>query len=32
MKYGKIVGIDKPVSRLVMGVDNQRNSSQAWAR
>ncbi|MDQ3328170.1 MAG: aldo/keto reductase, partial [Chloroflexota bacterium] len=24
MKYGKIEGIDKPVSRLVMGVDNQR--------
>ena len=23
MKYGRIVGIEKPVSRLVMGVDNQ---------
>ncbi|MDP9379178.1 MAG: aldo/keto reductase [Chloroflexota bacterium] len=24
MKYGRIEGLDKPVSRLVMGVDNQR--------
>ena len=24
MKYGQIEGVDKPVSRLVMGVDNQR--------
>jgi len=26
MRYGRIAGLDKPVSRLVMGVDNQR----AW--
>jgi predicted dehydrogenase/aryl-alcohol dehydrogenase-like predicted oxidoreductase len=25
MQYGKIAGIDKPVSRLVLGVDNQEN-------
>ncbi|MBI4976836.1 MAG: aldo/keto reductase [Spirochaetes bacterium] len=29
MKYGKVPGIDKPVSRLVMGVDNQSVLSQA---
>ncbi|MBV9230660.1 MAG: aldo/keto reductase, partial [Chloroflexi bacterium] len=25
MKYGHIAGVDKPISRLVMGVDNQRS-------
>lgn len=29
MTYGKIPGLDKPVSRLVMGVDNQNTLSQA---
>lgn len=24
MKYGQIAGVDKPISRLIMGVDNQR--------
>jgi aryl-alcohol dehydrogenase-like predicted oxidoreductase len=27
--YGRIAGVDKPVSRLVMGVDNQQTISQA---
>ncbi len=29
MKYGDIRGIDKPLSRMVMGCDNQRNFAQA---
>ena len=29
MKYGRIPGIGKPVSRLVMGVDNQRTMPHA---
>ncbi|QBD77510.1 oxidoreductase [Ktedonosporobacter rubrisoli] len=29
MKYGRLPGIDKPISRLVMGVDNQRTWSHA---
>lgn len=29
MKYGKIPGLEKQVSRLVMGVDNQRNFAHA---
>ncbi|HEV7300867.1 MAG TPA: aldo/keto reductase [Tepidisphaeraceae bacterium] len=29
MKYGRIAGIDKEVSRLVMGCDNQQNLSHA---
>jgi predicted dehydrogenase/aryl-alcohol dehydrogenase-like predicted oxidoreductase len=29
MKYGRIAGVDKPVSRLVMGVDNQRTLPHA---
>jgi len=29
MRYGRIAGIDKPVSRLVMGVDNQRTMPHA---
>jgi aryl-alcohol dehydrogenase-like predicted oxidoreductase len=29
MRYGQIAGIDKPVSRLVMGTDNQRTMSHA---
>jgi predicted dehydrogenase/aryl-alcohol dehydrogenase-like predicted oxidoreductase len=29
MKYGHIDGIDMPVSRMVMGCDNQRNFAQA---
>ncbi|MEX0774352.1 MAG: aldo/keto reductase [Phycisphaeraceae bacterium] len=31
MKYGKVPGLDKPVSRLVMGVDNQRSITHASA-
>jgi predicted dehydrogenase/predicted oxidoreductase len=31
MRYGKVDGIDKPVSRLVLGVDNQRTISHAAA-
>ncbi len=29
MKYGRIDGLDKPVSRLVIGTDNQRTFAQA---
>lgn len=29
MKYGQIEGVSKPISRLVMGADNQRNLSYA---
>jgi predicted dehydrogenase/aryl-alcohol dehydrogenase-like predicted oxidoreductase len=29
MKYGQLAGVDKPVSRLVMGVDNQSTWSHA---
>jgi aryl-alcohol dehydrogenase-like predicted oxidoreductase len=29
MKYGKVAGLDKPVSRLVMGVDNQTQIAHA---
>ena len=29
MHYGNIAGIEKPVSRLVMGCDNQPNAEQA---
>ncbi|HEY7413702.1 MAG TPA: aldo/keto reductase [Ktedonobacteraceae bacterium] len=29
MKYGHIPGVEKPMSRLVMGVDNQRNMPHA---
>lgn len=29
MRYGELPGIDKPISRLVMGVDNQRALSHA---
>jgi predicted dehydrogenase/aryl-alcohol dehydrogenase-like predicted oxidoreductase len=29
MKYGSIAGVDKPISRLVMGVDNQTSWSHA---
>lgn len=29
MRYGRIPGIDKPLSRLVMGVDNQPNAEHA---
>jgi predicted dehydrogenase/aryl-alcohol dehydrogenase-like predicted oxidoreductase len=29
MPHGRLPGIDKPVSRLVMGVDNQRDSTHA---
>ncbi|GAA2759188.1 aldo/keto reductase [Actinopolymorpha rutila] len=31
MKYGRITGVDKQVSRLVMGVDNQMNLSHGTA-
>jgi aryl-alcohol dehydrogenase-like predicted oxidoreductase len=31
MKYGRIAGVDKPVSRIVMGVDNQPNAAHAFA-
>lgn len=31
MKYGHVAGIDKPISRLVMGCDNQRTFSHAAA-
>jgi predicted dehydrogenase/aryl-alcohol dehydrogenase-like predicted oxidoreductase len=29
MRYGQIPGVDKPISRLVMGVDNQRTFAHA---
>ena len=29
MKYGRLAGIDKPISRLVMGCDNQRTMPHA---
>jgi aryl-alcohol dehydrogenase-like predicted oxidoreductase len=29
MKYGRIAGLDKPISRLVLGVDNQRTLPHA---
>ena len=31
MKYGHVAGVEKPISRLVMGVDNQRTWSHAAA-
>lgn len=31
MKYGHVAGIDKPISRLVMGCDNQRSFTHAAA-
>ena len=31
MKYGRVAGLDKPVSRLVLGCDNQRSYSHAAA-
>ena len=31
MKYGRVAGLDKPVSRLVMGCDNQRTYAHAAA-
>ncbi len=31
MKYGRVAGVDKPVSRLVLGCDNQRSYAHAAA-
>jgi aryl-alcohol dehydrogenase-like predicted oxidoreductase len=31
MKYGRIAGVDLPVSRLIMGVDNQKVAPHAFA-